>query len=210
MKALYALLVAGALVVTPSCKKNDDPNRDLPPATTWQDPAAPSLGSPMARGHMGMGGADPHGGGMPMDSVHAGLSAGGGGDVTSPDPTRPIDESKYLQGEIVAADSIQASLPANTVIYLSVKMADPKTKEPMGAPLAVHRIDATSWPVPFKLTERHQMRRGDAPFDGEVVVLAWTDQDGEAQTKQPGDVVGQIVATIPGDDLRLVLDTVIQ
>lgn len=208
MKPLYALLLAGALVVVPSCKKKDDPNRALPPATNWQDPAAPSLGAPAMGGHAGPRGANPHGpAGMPNDDVHAGL---GGEDVASPDPTRPIDDTKYLEGEIVAADSLEAGIPANSVIYLSVKMADPKTKEPMGAPLAVHRIDATSWPVKFKLTERHQMRQGDAPFEGEVVLVAWTDQDGEAQTKQPGDVVGQVSTKIPDAALRVVLDTVIQ
>ena len=214
MKApLTAVLLAGALAMIPSCKKDKDPNRDLPAATTWHNPAAQgALGLTDERAGGGMHGGDPQGGsGMPNDDVHAGLGMGsveGGGE--SPDPDQPIDESKYLEGEIVAGDAVAAAIPANAVIYLSVKMADPNTKLPTGATLAVHRVEATSWPVKFKLTQRNQMRQGDAPVQGEVVLMAWTDQDGEGQTKQPGDVIGQVITKIPDESLRIVLDTVVQ
>ena len=44
---------------------------------------------------------------------------------------------------------------------------------------------------------------------GEVVLSAWTDQDGEGQTKQPGDVMGEVITKIPDESLRVVLDTVV-
>jgi len=36
------------------------------------------------------------------------------------------------------------------------------------------------------------------------------DQDGEAGTKEPGDIEGKVYATIPADDLELTLDTVLE
>ncbi|HEX7840532.1 MAG TPA: hypothetical protein VF469_23800 [Kofleriaceae bacterium] len=61
-----ALLIA--LAFAPSCKK-DPPKGDLPPATSWQSPTAPGAATPPAAAtpnpHAGMGGGNPHGGGMP-------------------------------------------------------------------------------------------------------------------------------------------------
>ena len=50
---------------------------------------------------------------------------------------------------------------------------------------------------------------GGTGFAGDVVVTARYDQDGDALSKQPGDVSGEVKATIPADKLDLALDTVL-
>jgi hypothetical protein len=47
-------------------------------------------------------------------------------------------------------------------------------------------------------------------FDGDVVITARVDGDGEARTKEPGDVEGRVQARVPAKDLDLVLDTALR
>jgi hypothetical protein len=60
--------------------------------------------------------------------------------------------------------------------------------------------------MPFELTERDVMTAGTR-FDGEVLIRARVDGDGEARTKLPGDVEGSLRARVPSQNLDLVLDT---
>ena len=154
-------------------------------------------------------------GNMPQDDVHAGLGGGhpGGADVGQmglppPDPNRQIDPNKYLRGQIHPTDATKARIPSGGVIFLAVKRADPKTGEPTGAPMAVERLTATGWPLEFNLTEAQAMIGGTG-FAGDVVVTARYDQDGDALSKQPGDVAGEVKATIPADKLDLPLGSVL-
>jgi hypothetical protein len=91
---------------------------------------------------------------------------------------------------------------------VSVRPAD-AAGNPAGTPIAVDRLTATgSWPLAFRITEAKAMVQGTA-FGGPVVVSAWYDQDGEAMRKQPGDVSGQVRASIPADGLVVTLDTLV-
>ncbi len=44
---------------------------------------------------------------------------------------------------------------------------------------------------------------------GDVVVIARYDQDGDAISKQPGDVLGQLHVTVPAENVVLTLDNVL-
>jgi hypothetical protein len=46
-------------------------------------------------------------------------------------------------------------------------------------------------------------------FEGDVMVYARVDSDGEASSKLSGDVEGSVMASIPADKLSLVLDTLV-
>jgi coagulation factor V (labile factor) len=182
----------------------------------------PHAGLDMNNPHAGMGMNDPHAGldmnnphaGMDMNDPHAGMDMGDGGvDVTQlglqpPDPDRAIDASKFLKGTIKPSAETKARIAPGAVIFLSVKRADPATGQPTGAPLAVQRVSLSAWPLWFELTEADAMVSGTA-FDGDVVITAWSDQDQDAISKQPGDVQGQVRAKIPAKDLVLVLDKVV-
>jgi hypothetical protein len=191
-----------------------------------QDPHA---GMGMGNPHAGMGMGDPHAG-MDMGNPHAGMGMGdphagmdmnaGGGDggagldvmqlgLPPPDPERSINPDKFLRGTLKPAAATRERIPPGSVIFLSVKRADPATGQPTGASLAVKRLQLSSWPLWFELTEADAMIGGTA-FDGDVVITAWSDQDQDAIGRQPGDVQGQVRAKIPAKDLVLVLDKVVE
>jgi len=188
----------------------------------------PHAGLDMNNPHGGMDMNDPHAG-MDMNDPHAGLDMNnphggtghpqggmgdGGVDVTQlglqpPDPDRAVDPGKFLKGTIKPTAETKTRIGPGAVIFLSVKRADPATGQPTGAPLAVQRVPLSVWPLWFELTEADAMVSGTA-FDGDVVITAWSDQDQDAISKQPGDVQGQVRTKIPAKDLVLVLDKVIQ
>ena len=64
-------------------------------------------------------------------------------------------------------------------------------------------------PVKFNLTEANAMSAG-TDFSGTVRIDARIDGDGEARSKEPGDVVGSVRAKIPGKGLKLSLDTLLR
>ncbi|MEM9491013.1 MAG: hypothetical protein AAGC55_17825, partial [Myxococcota bacterium] len=137
----------------------------------------------------------------------------GGVDVTSlglqsPDPDRAIDPEKFLSGTIKPTAETRDRIKPGAVLFISVKRAD-ANGQPTGAPLAAKRLVFNAWPLYFRVSEEDAMISG-TQFSGNVVVHAWTDQDLDAITKQPGDVRGQIATAIPQKDLTLVLDTIIQ
>lgn len=200
---------AGAMVQT-------GPNAIPPPAPP------PGMGGPRAGG--GRAGADPHAG-LGIDPVdpssdpndpHAGLDmsggSGGGTDVTKlglppPDPNRKIDPTRYVKGVIKvhmkAKDRAKAGIP----IFLVVKRSD-AAGQPTGTPLAVEKLTWNNADLPFELTEENAMVAG-TELTGEVIVTARYDQDSDALSKEPGDIVGQVRVTLPAQNIQLWLDTVL-
>lgn len=174
----------------------------------------------------GAGGANPHAGmdmsGMGGADPHAGMDMGGGADphggmdvdpamaaIQPPDPSRPIDKSRFLGGQIVSTEKTASLIKPGAIMFLSVRPVNPATGEIIGTPVAVDRIDISELPASFRLTEANAMAAGTT-FQGAVLIQARVDGDGEARTKSPGDVTGEVRATIPADDLELRLDTVLQ
>jgi hypothetical protein len=196
-----ALLAAIACVGTlgSGCEKKKEGG--LPPATEWSADGEGSGTAPgAANPHTG---ADPHAG-LDVDP-HAGVDVTGMQEM-APDPARPIDATKFLRGSIVPGKEQAGKIPAGATIFLSVKRPDPSTGQPTGAPIAVERFDA-NFPIQFEVTEASQMIKGTS-FEGDVVISVWWDQDGDAATKQPGDLLGSVKATIPAKDLVVTLDQV--
>lgn len=202
----------------------------LPPASEWsqQDPTsammqmskqgelpAPPPGmTPQGAGGDTAGGLPPGhpaiGGGDPSDP-HAGMDMGGGAasvpPIPGPDPDRAIDPTRFAKGTIKldakARDRAKAGLP----LFVMVKRVD-ASGAPTGMPLAAEKLTWQGGDLPFELTERDQMIQG-TELTGDVMVMARVDQDGDAVSKQPGDVTGQTRVTLPADNIQLVLDTVI-
>ena len=126
-----------------------------------------------------------------------------------PDPNRPIDKSKFLRGSIHPSDAMKAKIPPNALIYISVKKADPATGDAVaGMPIATLKLNATSWPLPFELTEANLMVAG-GDFSGDVVVTARYAQNSDPLMKAPGDVIGHVRTKIPAEKLDVTLDTVL-
>jgi hypothetical protein len=223
---VLAVALAGALAGC-SKKKTDG---GLPPAQDWgadqPPPASAAAGGPHAADthmgdpndpHAGMdmgGGGDPHagmdmggGGGDP----HGG--AGGGVDVTkmglaAPNPNRKIDPSHHIRGTIVLDAKAKGHASAGGAVFVIAKRAD-ASGNPSGPPLAVEKLTwGSKDELPFELTEVQAMV-GGTELAGDVVVTARFDQDGDALSKQPGDVTGQIRIKVPADGIKLSLDTVL-
>ena len=225
---VFSLGSLGALGALGACsRKKADPEQGFHPEMGSDLPPPPAVGPGALAGHEGGGGAmgggagslPPAEGPMPNDDVHAGLAAaqgggGGGADVgsmgfQSPDPNRPIDPNKFLRGTIHPSDATKAKIPANALIYISVKKADPKTGDAVpGMPIATDKINAASFPLSFELTEKNLMVAG-GDFSGDVVVTARYAQNSDPLMKAPGDVTGHVRTTIPADKLDITLDTVL-
>jgi hypothetical protein len=174
-------------------------------------PGAPPLTDEQMQA--GMAGGNPHAGvpGAPPldDSAHGTMPSDPSMQLPPPAADRPIDASKFLAGTVNVPAASQGKIPAGAPIFLSVRPAD-ASGNPAGTPIAVDKLVATgSWPISFRITEAQAMVQGTA-FGGPVVITARFDQDGEARSKQPGDISGIVKATIPADGLAITLDTVQQ
>jgi hypothetical protein len=211
----YALIISAALIVVACGDKKKDDLQGLPPADDWHAqgmagtaPGADPHGG-MANPHAGMGAGDPHAG-MDMNDPHAGMNMGGSSveelGLPPPDPNKPIDPDKYLRGIITVADEVKDRVKAGSTLFLMVRKAG---ADGPGALIAVDVKTISKLPAAFELDGGNAMV-GGTEFDGQVVVGARLDQDGDAGTKQPGDVEGEVKATIPADSLVLTLDTVRQ
>lgn len=229
---MFRIGISLACLLAFSCSsdKKDDPASELPVANSWNGqgtagdrvlsaPADPHAGLNMgaaADPHAGLdmgGAADPHAG-LNMGGAsdpHAGLDMGEGGNpggLQAPDPNRAVDPSKFLKGSISTAKNTAGLVKPGAIIFVSVRPINKATGESLGSPLAVERFDIQSLPVEFHLTGAHTMVAGTA-FEGDVMVYARVDSDGEASSKLAGDVEGSVMASIPAEGLSLVLDTVV-
>lgn len=220
------LAIALALSALAACSKKKQ-DEGLPPAQSWSGdpsgmaPAAATTTNPHGGGanpHAGvdMGGAMGAGGANP----HAGVDMGGGAnphaggtDVSQlglppPDPNRPIDPAHHVKGVIKIHPKAKDRVKPGAAVFLIVKRAD-ESGQPTGTPLAVEKLTWGTGDLPFELTEKQAMIAG-TQLTGDVVVIAHYDQDGDAISKQPGDVMGQIKVKIPADNVNLFLDDVLQ
>lgn len=234
------LALSLALCAATACSKKKNDSEGLPPAQSWSgdpsgmaqpaqqpnsphggaEPTNPHAGVDPSNPHAGVDMANPHGGGVgAADNPHLGADpanphAGMGADVSQlglppPDPNRPIDPSHHVKGFLKIHPKAKDRVKAGTAVFLIVKRAD-ASGQPTGTPLAVEKLEwGAGDTVPFELTEQQAMIAG-TQLTGDVVVIAHYDQDGDAISKQPGDVMGQVKVTIPADNVNLFLDDVLQ
>jgi len=213
------LVVAAALCALGACKDKSK-SEGLPPAQEWaanagggMPPAAPGAQNPHANNpHAAMGGGGDQGnmppGHPPIDNPHG----GGGPDVASmgipaPDPNRAINPNNRVKGVIkVHAKAKDKVAPGGAVFVIVKRSVD---GAPSGPPLAVDKLTWGKAELPFEMTEKQAMIAG-TELTGEVVVTARYDQDGDALSKQPGDVSGSVRVKIPADKVTLTLDDVLQ
>jgi hypothetical protein len=146
----------------------------------------------------------------PTEGAHGGdPHAGGGMEALAPDPT-PFDRKTVIAGTLKLDGKLKDKVAAGDVIYLVVRAPAPPAHG--GAPgpvLAVKRLEAATFPMPFQMDSRDAMVKG-TQLTAPVVVTARVDKDGDAMTKNPGDLVGTLdVKALPADKLALVLDKVL-
>ena len=216
-----------------ACSKKPNNDEGLAPAQDWgQDPGglapAGSAASPTNPHATNPHATNPHAGldipapedmppGADPSNPHAGVDMtnphGAGTDVGQlglppPDPTRPIDPSHHVNGVLKIHPKAKDRVKPGAAVFLIVKRAD-ASGQPTGTPLAVEKLTWDKDGQPFELSEKQAMIAG-TQLTGDVVVIAHYDQDGDAISKQPGDVMGQVKVKVPADGVNLFLDDVLQ
>lgn len=106
-----------------------------------------------------------------------------------------------ISGTIVIDEALYGAQPANAMLFIIAR------KQPTGPPLAVLRIPGPSFPLAFELSQA-QVMIPTLKFEGEVKLSARLDSDGNAMTKLPGDLVGEVSTVVPvgSSGVMLLLD----
>jgi hypothetical protein len=190
---VVARSIAAALVVLVACSR-DDRDEGLPPATEWRaipgSATAPPPQAARARAPHGPIGTDVSKLGMP-----------------APDPKRTLDPTHHVGGVIKLTATTKDRAPAGAAVFVIAKHAD-ANGQPAGPPLAVQKLTWATDELAFDLTERQAMIAG-TQLTGDVIVSARYDQDGDALTKQPGDLTGSVRVTIPAEHVEIALDHIL-
>ncbi len=165
-----------------------------PPVAPGEDNALPAGHPPLPAGHPSMGGAAS--GGAPSGAF-AGATPGG-----------QFDPKTVLSGVIKVTDKLKSKIAAGDTIFVVARRYEEGSTAP-GTPLAVQKLAADKFPLKFSLDSRDAMLAGTS-LAGKVVVTVRVDKDGDAMTKNPGDVTGQSKPVEPPNkDVVVQLDTVL-
>jgi hypothetical protein len=128
-----------------------------------------------------------------------------------PPPAEPAAEPApapggSIAGKIVLGSAVAKTKPAGTLYLVARRISDNPSAR--GTLVAVKKLPATSFPLPFTLTAA-DMPFQNGPFDGELTLTARIDQDGDPLTHQKGDVFGTLPKVRVGaHDVKLALDQV--
>lgn len=127
-----------------------------------------------------------------------------GARVASPGLREPAAGSgASIRGRIELAPELAGRAVEPAVLYLMARPAD----TPAGPPVAVKRLDATSFPVLFEIGSENMMAP-DSSFEGNFHLSVRLDRDGEAITRRAGDLVGTAsrLARPGSSDVVIVID----
>jgi hypothetical protein len=97
-----------------------------------------------------------------------------------------------ITGTIRLADGFEAQVPDGAVLFLIAR------RGAAGPPLAVQRIPGPTLPMDFRLGPEDRMIQS-MPFAGPLTISARIDGDGNATSREPGDLQGTAEGTFePG------------
>ena len=165
----------------------------LPPG----HPALPADHPPLPADHPPIAGNAPSMGGAAPSGAFAGTTPGG-----------EFDPKSVVAGVIKVDDKVKSKIAAGDTIFVVARRYEEGATGP-GTPLAVQKLSASKWPLKFSLDSRDAMLAGTT-LAGKVVVTVRVDKDGDAITKNPGDVTGQSKPVEPPKkDVVVSLDTIL-
>ncbi len=158
-----------------------------PPSQPTSMPAGHPPTGGMPAGHPPAEGAAA--GGMPADHPPAGGSAAGGmpaGHAAPAGAEVPTGPSGTISGTIDLDPALKDSVRAGSRMFVIARKAGERM------PLAVRVTpipDGGVFPLKYTLTQADAMVKG-VPFSGDVTVEARIDGDGDAISKEAGDITG--------------------
>lgn len=108
----------------------------------------------------------------------------------APAAAAPGAAGPTITGTITLAPARKGDVTPNDVLYLSARrIADnPKAR---GSLIAVKRFSASSFPIEFTLGAGDMMFQNGA-FEGELMLSARVDKDGDPMSRRKGDVFGTV------------------
>jgi hypothetical protein len=122
-------------------------------------------------------------------------------------PAAAADSGGSITGSIVLSRAIAKVRPKGGTLYLVARKPSDNPSA-RGTLIAVKKLPATTFPLPFALTAA-DMPFQNGPFEGELVLTARIDQDGDPLTYEKGDVFGKLPKVSVGShDVKLALDQV--
>jgi cytochrome c-type biogenesis protein CcmH len=134
-------------------------------------------------------------------TVPAVAPAPAGGEVETV-PAAP-DTRQTISGTITLPAARRADVKKGDAMFLIARKSDGP-----GGLLAVQRMQAGVFPMPFTLSSRDAMIPG-TPFEGRIAIRVRVDKDGDPVTRRKGDVYGQANGIAVGtQDVQVSLDTV--
>ena len=109
-----------------------------------------------------------------------------------------------IRGSIRVSESLQDRVPKNGVLFLIARTAAG------GPPLAVKALSLDYFPQAFEIGPADRMIP-DMPFVGPIRLSARIDVDGNASSKNPGDLVGELADALePGaENIEIIIDTLL-
>jgi hypothetical protein len=123
-----------------------------------------------------------------------------------PAAAAPDDPNATITGEIVLPTATAKTKPSGTLYLVARRLSDNPTAR--GTLIAVKKMPATSFPMPFSLSAA-DMPFQNGPFDGDLTLTARIDKDGDPMTHQKGDVFGTLPKVRVGSrDVKLTLDQI--
>lgn len=173
-------------------------DRAVEPYVPGEKPETPDLSRIFPEGAERAAAAQPAmgGGGAPP-----GAAAGRG---TAP-PATASGDAPPVSGTITLTSGFERKVPAGAILFLVARKG-----QGGGPPLAVKRIESPSFPLEFSLGPGDRMIQ-QMPFEGPFQLSARLDTDGNAMTREPGDLQGSAAGSHqPGDTgISIVIDQVL-
>jgi cytochrome c-type biogenesis protein CcmH len=126
-----------------------------------------------------------------VDKTIAQMAQRGNAKTPASKPAPPSAQSAPAGGEkiegVVDVDpKLKGKIDAQAVLFIIARSASGAG----GPPLAVKRIASPKFPVAYSLSAQDVMMQG-TPFSGKVFLSARLDKDGNAATRDPGDLAGE-------------------
>jgi cytochrome c-type biogenesis protein CcmH len=102
-------------------------------------------------------------------------------------------EGAPVRGTLELAPELEGRVPSGAILFLIARSAG------AGPPLAVKRIPEPRFPLEFEIGPNDRMIQ-QLPFSGPLRISARVDGDGNATTREPGDLLGESPGDVePGD-----------
>jgi hypothetical protein len=164
-----------------------------PGGKTGSQPTAPSGANPHAKPN----GANPHAkpnGANPYAKPNGANPHAKPTSAPSSQSNQP-SLSGFVYGQLHLDESLKSKVKAGSVLFIIVRRSAPKGQK--GMMIAATKLDGvTVGAFPLKYVVKQSDAMMGAPLAGKVNVSARIDQDGDAISKQAGDIIGSAEADV--------------